>query len=351
MNKILLTTTHPAPYMDILFNRIEKEFLLEVFYTFKKSENKTWVNYTGYPGKIVSEISITKLVSCIKRTDLIVVGGWASFHNLIIIFLSFLLNKKCAIFSDFPDISRENSFKRVFKKYIIFPQINYLFCATQSTANYFMKKYKVDISKLKIFPYLIELPLHSVDPENQKQIKYLQNKIEVFVANNFVQRKGYENLIKAMKLLKETNQLENYQFTIAGTGPLFNNYKEKFKKLSANIKLLGWISSSQYIELMNQTDVFIHASIFEPFGIPPLDALAHGKLVIVSDGIHSTNSIITNGVNGFIFSKNNYHELFTILSSLNELDISYFGMRAIEDVRNFYNLNNNVKVLKEIIEN
>lgn len=61
---------------------------------------------------------------------------------------------------------------------------------------------------------------------------------------------------------------------------------------------------------MLNTDVFIHASIFEPFGIPPIDAMKCGKVLVCSKGIKSVEGIIEDGSNGYDFNPKDDDKLY-----------------------------------------
>lgn len=111
------------------------------------------------------------------------------------------------------------------------------------------------------------------------------------------------------------------------------------KKIKPDIKFLGWIENDTYSEYMEQTDVFIHASIFEPFGIPPVDAMKYGKLLIVSDGVKSTDEIILDGVNGYIFSAGDAKELASKIKNVvkNRKNLYEMAAKGKEDVCKVYN--------------
>ena len=50
-----------------------------------------------------------------------------------------------------------------------------------------------------------------------------------------------------------------------------------------NIIFTGYINDQELIELYNKASIFIYASLFEGFGMPPLEAQACGCPCIVSD--------------------------------------------------------------------
>ncbi len=175
---------------------------------------------------------------------------------------------------------------------------------------------------------------------NSLRIRKLRNKekINIFIANNFVERKGYSILMEAFTLLKQNNLIDKFNIVIAGTGVLFEKYSKEFMNLSSNIILLGWIEQEEYLFNMNNCDVYIHASLFEPFGIPPLDAMARGKLLIVSDGVKSTDRIIEDSINGYVYSAPKSEELYEILKKLNVDTIYTLGMKGQDRVfKEFHN--------------
>ena len=85
--------------------------------------------------------------------------------------------------------------------------------------------------------------------------------------------------------------------------------------------------------------MFIHASTFEPFGIPPIDAMKYGKLVIASDGVKSISDIIVNGENGFMFHAGNSEELAQMLMQVIHLKEGVYeiGRKGKCDICRIYN--------------
>ena len=54
-------------------------------------------------------------------------------------------------------------------------------------------------------------------------------------------------------------------------------------RTAANIKYLGRVSDDELVSLYNQASCFIFPSLYEGFGLPPLEAMACGCPVLVSD--------------------------------------------------------------------
>jgi glycosyltransferase involved in cell wall biosynthesis len=108
-------------------------------------------------------------------------------------------------------------------------------------------------------------------------------RISVLVANRFIARKGYDLILHLLKYL-EDNRSDSYHFDILGDGELLHEFRNfKFE----NVKLHGWVEYDVYLDFLKRSDIFIHASEEEPYGIPPVDAFAAGLKLLISDRIRS----------------------------------------------------------------
>jgi hypothetical protein len=296
--KILLTTIHPAPYIDIWIKALEKEFYVGVFYCQKKDKDKQWKQYEKYGcvnSYFYSDYSFYEKIKIFKRYDFVLLGGWGIIENIFLCLVLIPFKTKIAFFCDHPVVgtSKTNLLAKEIKK-IIIKSADYLFPASESCKDYFHNVYHIDKRKMKVFPYAHSLSIsdiHSINKQREMQLK-AGDRINLFIANNFIERKGYAVIAKAFEQLRNLNLLNKMHIRIAGNGENFSYYKQIFNNISNDIVFLSWIENEQYEEEMNNCDIFLHASIFEPFGIPPLDALQRGKYTIVSDGVKSLNHCI-----------------------------------------------------------
>ena len=100
--------------------------------------------------------------------------------------------------------------------------------------------------------------------------------------------KNMENLIKGFLLAKERNLIPgNYKLTLAGgfNRKVFSTLGD-FKKLingRDDIILTGYLNEKELIGLYNRARVFVFVSLYEGFGLPPLEAMACGTPVILSN--------------------------------------------------------------------
>lgn len=104
----------------------------------------------------------------------------------------------------------------------------------------------------------------------------------VLAAGKFVDWKGFRFLIRACGRLEMKHQL-----VIAGSGPE-KNRQELINEASRNnmqdrMILTGHIPQFELAKWMRRADVFVLPSIYEPFGLVFLEAMACGSPVIASD--------------------------------------------------------------------
>lgn len=341
MAKILITTNHPAPYINKECEILSTKHDVSLIYKDRKDKYKTWKGFVGREGKFYDELGFIGFLKEYKRNDVAILGGWLNFYCLFTILLSFLFKTKCCVFSDHPMPNVKKNVFFYFKKYILFHSLDFIFCATESTRQFYHINYDIPQNKLVFFPYSYDNNCSKENDEiNKFRIRALnktEGKINIFIANSFIQRKGYDVIVKAFKILHEEKKLSQFKIVIAGNGELFDNVKNEIDVLQEDISFTGWIENDEYRYYMNYCDIYIHASKFEPFGIPPLDALCRGKLLIASNGVESVSSLINNGIDGYIYESENAIELAAILGEIKKSDIYKIGLKGKENLIITYN--------------
>jgi len=127
----------------------------------------------------------------------------------------------------------------------------------------------------------------------------------LFFAGRFVEKKGIDILIDAIKILNSKGHLINLD--LAGTGPL-EDYFKKMTKDMPQIKYLGWLSKEEMESYMTNSMAVVVpskvASNGDCEGLPTviLEAVSNSCLVIASN--HSgIPEIIKSEETGFIFKE------------------------------------------------
>ena len=168
--------------------------------------------------------------------------------------------------------------------------------------------------------------------------RFAKEVTKVFIVRSIEERALINLIIEVADKLKT----ENFEFLIAGKGPLLVFYRDKIKELGLeNITLLGYVSDDDLIQYYQDCDlVLVSAAYGEGFGLPLIEGYLHKKPVIASnvcaipEVIISNNFLFENTVDSIIsklyFAKeqkeyhyrNYYDERFSntvIISKMNEL--------------------------------
>jgi len=330
--RIIIIVNEPSPYMDIWFNGLSKKNELTVIYNDEINKGHPWKDFQGFKGLLSSEITLSDLKKLVKNTDMVISGGWVRKFCLMGMIYGFLYCKKTIMVTDHP--FHPKSLPNLFKRYFLYRKLDYIFCATESTIKFLTREFGTIVQgKLRLFPYGINTEVEMVGCNS-----VASNDINVLIATNFYHRKGHSVLFDALKMLdKEAESIKSkYHFTFIGKGDELEKCQQIARTLSIDTKFLGWVENDEYLRLMDETDVYIHPSIEEPFGIPPVDAMCKGKVVIVCDGVMSLLGLIRQGENGYHYSSpvDNVEapkELLDILLGLDKSKFNKIGSQAHKD--------------------
>lgn len=122
------------------------------------------------------------------------------------------------------------------------------------------------------------------------KISIVHNSVGVQFSNGDLMRNSYIFTIgidprkNLMRILEVFKQLPNIDILIAGSGRFDIALPNvDVKSLPSNIKFIGRVSDEELVELYNKAALFLFPSLYEGFGIPPLEAQACGCPVIASN--------------------------------------------------------------------
>ena len=102
------------------------------------------------------------------------------------------------------------------------------------------------------------------------------------IPKDYVLAVSSQNPTKNFKLVLEAaEQLPDINFVIAG-GSNAKVFNGKEQKTLPNVQYVGYVSDQELVALYCHARVFIYPSLYEGFGIPPLEAMYMGCPVIVS---------------------------------------------------------------------
>lgn len=129
----------------------------------------------------------------------------------------------------------------------------------------------------------IEVTYNGIDHmENIKPDENIFSKFSI-EKNNYVLAVSSLNPSKNFKLILETAKiLPEINFVIAG-GNNSTVFKEQGLEITSNVKFIGYVDDEELVALYKYASCFVYPSIYEGFGIPPIEAMSCRCPVIVSN--------------------------------------------------------------------
>jgi glycogen synthase len=144
-----------------------------------------------------------------------------------------------------------------------------------------LSNFQLSEKKLTIVPNGIEqgeVMVHSTEI-----YPFIKDRRYVFSVGRMVKEKGFETIIEAAQLAKESNK--DIYFVIAGKGPMLERYRKMVSErdLDHYIAFIGYVSDEQRNALLVNSEIAVFPSLYEPFGIVALEAMILSKPTIVSE--------------------------------------------------------------------
>jgi len=105
----------------------------------------------------------------------------------------------------------------------------------------------------------------------------------VLLVGRLVYEKGFHLALDALAPI--VRRLGGVRFVIAGTGTAETELKRQARRLglSSHGVFLGWVGDDMLHSLYRVSDLCIVPSLYEPFGLVALEAMASGCLCVVAD--------------------------------------------------------------------
>jgi glycosyltransferase involved in cell wall biosynthesis len=202
----------------------------------------------------------------------------------------------------------------------LFQQANIFPLATSASLFQYMEGYGLRSPRSRVMYSGVRMDLFQLATQAPEKKGKILSQI-----SSFRDKKGHAYLLRAFQQLLAVRPTEQIELCLAGGGPL----EEDMKKLAAalgilnKVKFLGWISQAEAVELLQQTDVFVHPSIttkeedMESTTVSILEAMAMA-LPIFATRHSGIPEIVEDGVNGLLAQERNIDEYVRCMDALLE---------------------------------
>lgn len=209
---------------------------------------------------------------------------------------------------------------RVYFKYFLrktLKSVDSVIYISDTVKNQCENMYKFINDKSSLMNYVI------IDEEIKDNIELIDENYFLFIGN-IEERKGIRILLQAYKMYMKNGGSKKLKIV----GSIRDTKIEKLinnEILSSNnrIEYLGYVDKNKKDELIQKSSALIFPSYIEGFGIPPVEAIAKGKSIIVSD-IDIFREILQDAANYFSISNDfdkNALNLYKVMNDFKNNDL------------------------------
>lgn len=163
-----------------------------------------------------------------------------------------------------------------------------------------MRNYQLPSSKIDVIPngikrdkFLFPFP----DALSFRRTLAADHEPLIVSVGRMVPEKGFQVMVDAAaEILQE---IPNARFMIAGKGGMLDELRHRTQALGIadRFHLPGYVSDEDLLRMLRVADVGVYPSLYEPFGIVALEAMAARTPVVVSDA-GGLGGIVEHGVTG-----------------------------------------------------
>jgi len=160
---------------------------------------------------------------------------------------------------------------------------------SESTKKDLVEIFNIPPEKIKVIYYGISQNFHPID--DKEKIEEILKKYNISkpyllcVATSLGKNKNLETLIRSFKVLKDKYKV-NHKLVIAGRKS--EEYEVLYKlacdlKVEEDVIFTDYVPEDDLVYVYNGTELFVFLSLYEGFGLPPLEAMSCGLPVIVAN--------------------------------------------------------------------
>ena len=308
MKKLLILSIYPAPYRLELCGYISKEFQVDIYFEYSNGDNRNenWFQKGKYQlldtpeGKRAYQQSVKK----IKEYDLVLIYDYTTIESRKLIAKCKKKKVPYVINCDGVILPHKKKFlKDIVKRWLLSKAAAYM--ASGEHAKEYFLRYGAKEEKVYIhhFSTLHEHDILSTPIIGEEKIALrkklglpVDKKIAIAVGR-FIPLKRYDYLIREWKRVDEECCL-----LLIGGGEEFGKYQSIIQEQGVkNVIIESFHPSEELYEYYKASDVFIHPTSYDVWGLVVNEAMAKGLPVIVSDTCVAGLELIQEGENGYLF--------------------------------------------------
>ncbi|MFH1218271.1 MAG: glycosyltransferase family 1 protein [Candidatus Peregrinibacteria bacterium] len=162
---------------------------------------------------------------------------------------------------------------------------HHILTVSENTRKDLIKKYKTESEKISVIPCAASSRFRPIPKDELAPFAQKTNLPSRFflAVGTIIPRKNYKNLILAFSEIQKRDS-EHHLIIVGSKGWQSDDISALISKhyLQKKVHFLGYLSESSLSKLYNLATALVFPSLYEGFGIPPLEAMQSGCPVIAS---------------------------------------------------------------------
>ena len=313
-NRILVLSIYPAPYRVELINRFSSDYDLDVFFESATGDQRSseWFRKGKYLTLDTKDGYSEYRKIDVKNYGLVLIYDYATKEGIKLITKCKLHKIPYMINCDGVMMEKHGSFLHdIVKRYLIKGASGY-FASGENARKYFLE-FGADDSRIHIHTFseleeydILKQPLTVAEKnEIRRKIGLPTGKKIAVAVGRFIPLKRYDSLINAWK-----NMPEDYILLLIGGGSEEDNYHRIINDQGiSNVLISGFMPKEKLFDYYKASDVFVHPTSYDVWGLVVNEAMACGLPVVVSDHCVAGLELIRNGENGYQIPMGNDDEM------------------------------------------
>jgi glycosyltransferase involved in cell wall biosynthesis len=223
-----------------------------------------------------------------------------------------------------------NSLKTTIRKKKTFDKCDHIISISKSTKNDLINLFGIESSKISVVHLGVDLDLY----KNSDKNNHIMNAPYILYVGSRDSYKNFKGFIKACSI---SNQIKNKVKIVAFGGGRFSNCElEMFKSYGfKNNNIINLFGDDNLLSsLYSNALCFVYPSLYEGFGLPPLEAMA-AKCPVVTSNSSSMPEVVNDA--GIYFDPNNIEEMAEAIEKvIHDKEVSKNLVKAgLDNIKHF----------------
>jgi mannosylfructose-phosphate synthase len=204
---------------------------------------------------------------------------------------------------------------RIYAELRIFSVVNGLSVTTPLQLEKMRELYHYDPPHVEVIPPGVNMRIYKPLEEGEKPVKTKLPAKYIFCISRIDANKGHDFLLKAFDMVRK--QLDDIYLVIGGGSPIpkqretdiINNMHKIVAEcgMRDRVHIIGYVPDELMKPYYQQAQLFVLPSLFEPFGMTALEAMACGTPVIASK-FGGIRNVVTYGEEGILVNPKDMQE-------------------------------------------